>query len=112
MGHARAILGIGDERRMANLARRVADEGLSVRAVEDLVRTSRAPGVRSATKSKRQATAPHVRQLEAELQRQLGTRVRIHLSSGNSGRIEIPFYGVEDFERVTDLLIGTEASRV
>jgi ParB family chromosome partitioning protein len=112
MGHARAILGIGDERRMADLARRVAEEGLSVRTVEELVRTSRAPRGRATAKSKRQATAPHLRQLETELQRQLGTRVRIHLASGNSGRIEIPFYGVEDFERVTDLLLGAEASRM
>ena len=51
---------------------------------------------------------PHVRQLEAELQRMFGTPVRIRLSRGRAGRIEIPFYNADDFDRVTDLMLGTE----
>ncbi len=112
MGHARAILGIGDERRMADLARRVADEGLSVRAVEELVRTNRSARGTRGGKQRRKGNAPHIRNLEAELQRQLGTRVKIQIASGDSGRIEIPFYNTEDFERVTELLLGSDATRV
>ncbi|MQA90224.1 MAG: ParB/RepB/Spo0J family partition protein [Gemmatimonas sp.] len=112
MGHARAILGMGDHRQMADLARRAADEGMSVRNVEELVRSSRPGGRKKREGSGRQnATDPHVRQLETELQRYLGTEVRIRVSGRTSGRIEIPFYGVEDFERVTELLLGAEATR-
>jgi ParB family chromosome partitioning protein len=112
MGHARAILGVGDERRMADLARRVAEEGLSVRAVEELVRANRGERGAKPEKQRRRGNAPHVRHLEAELQRHLGTRVRIQIASGDSGRIEIPFYNAEDFERVTELLLGSDAARL
>ncbi|HEV2146546.1 MAG TPA: ParB/RepB/Spo0J family partition protein, partial [Longimicrobiaceae bacterium] len=43
MGHARAILGLGGEREMAELAREAAERGLSVRTVEERVRSRRAP---------------------------------------------------------------------
>jgi ParB family transcriptional regulator, chromosome partitioning protein len=112
MGHARAILGLGDERRMADLARRAADQGLSVRAVEELVRSSRAPQAPAEGDGSVRAVDPHVRHLEAELQRLLGTAVRIHLTKASAGKIEIPFFGNEDFERVTELLLGTESSRL
>lgn len=113
MGHARAILGIGKERSMADLARRAVSEGLSVRKVEELVRRSRDSG----GEKKKQASTPtvsaHVRKLETELQRQLGTAVRIHANGdGKRGKIEIPFYGADDFERVMELLLGAEATRI
>ncbi|MDR0787318.1 MAG: ParB/RepB/Spo0J family partition protein [Gemmatimonadota bacterium] len=112
MGHARAILGAGDERRMSDLARRVADEGLSVRVVEEMVRRNRQDT--SSRKETRKAagsrsTAPHLRQLEAELQRRLGTRVKIQTTSPGVGRVEIPFYNLDDFDRVAELLLGPEA---
>jgi len=109
MGHARAILGVSDERRMSDIARRVADEGLSVRAVEELVRRNRS-GRRQPKETKTaRAGAPHIRHIEAEMQRRLGTKVKIHLTSKSAGRIEIPFYNVDDFDRVTELLLGTES---
>jgi ParB family transcriptional regulator, chromosome partitioning protein len=110
MGHARAILGLGDERRMADLARRAADEGLSVRAIEELVRNSRAPREKQES-GVRESAGAHLRHLEGELQRLLGTPVRILVAKGEAGKIEIPFFGAEDFERVTELLLGAETSR-
>jgi hypothetical protein len=50
--------------------------------------------------------------LEAELQRVLGTAVRIRRGGGMRGRIEIPFYGSEDFERLFELLVGRSATEV
>ena len=116
MGHARAILGQEDEREMADVARQAAEAGMSVRAVEERVRQLR-PGTpgsadRSTTAGVRQAVDdPHVRHLEAELQRALGTAARIRVTSGKSGRIEIPFYNADDFERVLELLLGPEEKR-
>jgi ParB family transcriptional regulator, chromosome partitioning protein len=111
MGHARAILGLSDERRMAELARRAADQGLSVRAVEEQVRRERGPGNARARDRKRgTAGEAHVRRLEDELQRAFGTAVKIHVTKGKAGRVEIPFYGDDDFERVMELLLGSDSA--
>jgi ParB family transcriptional regulator, chromosome partitioning protein len=111
MGHARAILGLSDERRMGELARRAAEQGLSVRAVEEHVRRARKPGQGRSSRQEVKgngALDPHVKRLEGELQSLLGTAVRIQLARGTTGRIEIPFYGHEDFERVMELLLGAD----
>jgi ParB family chromosome partitioning protein len=111
MGHARALLGLDDEHRMADLARATVAKGLSVRAVEEQVRRQRAPSPSGAGRSTAASAGPadpHVRHLEGELQRLLGTAVRIHVARGERGRIEIPFYGSDDFQRVVEVLLGVE----
>lgn len=113
MGHARAILGMPNERRMAALAREAAEQGLSVRVVEERVRDHRAPSPPSSSpqSTQRQDSAgAHLRHLEAELQRALGTAVRIRVTRGENGKIEVPFYNPDDFDRVIELLLGKEAS--
>ncbi|MEW5928719.1 MAG: ParB/RepB/Spo0J family partition protein [Gemmatimonadota bacterium] len=114
MGHARAILGLPGEREMADLAREAAEQGLSVRVVEERVRTRRgAPAAaQAAPREAERAADPHVRHLEEELQRALGTAVKIRVGGGRSGRIEIPFYNADDFDRVLELLLGAEAGKV
>ncbi len=109
MGHARAILGLSDEREMAELARQAAAQGLSVRAVEERVRDRRPSPAPAKARAAEAAGDPHVRQLEEELQRALGTAVRIRVGAGRTGRIEIPFYNADDFDRVLELLLGAEA---
>ena len=106
MGHARALLGLADGRQIAEMARRAAREGLSVRAVEEQVRRKQEPP--PSPKASTNGGNAHVRRLENELQRALGTAVRIRTGKGESGRVEIPFYSTEDFERVTELLLGEE----
>ena len=44
------------------------------------------------------------------MQRALGTDVRIRRGRGKKGKIEIPFYGAEDFERIYELLVGAPAA--
>lgn len=113
MGHARAILGLGEEREMADLAREASERGLSVRAVEERVRNRKASPAppRPAQGEASRAADPHVRHLEEELQRALGTAVKIRVGGARSGRIEIPFYNADDFDRVLELLLGAEAGR-
>jgi ParB family chromosome partitioning protein len=105
MGHARALLGIEDDRQIAELARQAAREGLSVRAVEEQVRRRRGEVPQKQPAAEEPGSA-HVRLLESELQRALGTAVRIRGGRGDTGRVEIPFYSSEDFERITELLLG------
>jgi ParB family chromosome partitioning protein len=96
---------------MAELAREAVEQGLSVRDVEARVQQGRR------TRPKRTATAgaerdPNVRALEEELQRVLGTEVRIHSGRGQRGRIEIPFLSGEDFERLFEIIAGRPAADI
>ncbi|HZG43984.1 MAG TPA: hypothetical protein VEY93_13600, partial [Longimicrobium sp.] len=52
-----------------------------------------------------------VRRLEAELQGEFATRVRIHVQHGTAGRIEIPFLNADDFQRVIEKLLGQDKTR-
>ena len=108
-GHARALLGLEDSRRMTDLAREVVEQGLSVRDTEQRVKKAR-----PARKSRRSRQAdPAHKELETELERALGTQVRIKRTRGGTkGRVEISFYDAEDFERVFELLAGKPAVEV
>src|SRR5262249_36299226 len=102
MGHARALLGLGDPHQMIQLARRIVAHSLSVREAEQRVKRKKSPPhVSSAPKKK--VDNLHVRQLEEELQRSLGTRVRL-LDQGGTGVLEIHFFSYEDLDRLVNEL--------
>lgn len=111
VGHAKVLLGLESEREMADLAREAAAGGLTVRQVEDRVRERRAPAPPRSRSRKRPDLSPHLRHLEEELQRALGTEARIRVGRGTAGRVEIPFFSADDFDRVMELLLGAEAGR-
>jgi ParB family transcriptional regulator, chromosome partitioning protein len=109
-GHARALLGAADPIKMADLARQAADQQWSVRETEERVRTA-AMGGRKQPRARR--SDPAARALEEELERTLGTQVRIQRGRGGvKGRIEVSFYDADDFERVFELLAGKPAVEV
>jgi ParB family chromosome partitioning protein len=100
-GHARALLALEDDGRLAELARRAASEGWSVREVERRVGESTArPRSRRAAKPK----SPALRALETALADHLMTRVEVREGRGGKGTIEIVFLGSEDLERVFELI--------
>lgn len=111
VGHARALLGLGDATKMADLARVIVSEGLSVRDVEQRVRNEAKPRTGSKQGTPSDSRSAEVRRLEDELRKHLGTDARI-LQSGRSakGELRIPFYNAEDFERLLELLLGNERS--
>ncbi|MGH7507315.1 MAG: ParB/RepB/Spo0J family partition protein [Longimicrobiales bacterium] len=109
-GHARALLGLGNDRRMAELARQAADQGWSVREVEAKVQRTR-PGGRTRSREEVQRD-PNEKALEEELQRILGTQARIRRGRSMRGRIEIPFHNAEDFERIFEIVAGRTAVEV
>ncbi len=110
-GHARALLGVHGDHRMGELARRAAEEGWSVREVEAEVQRVR-PARKSRTPAVPKPRDAAEREIEEALQRALGTAVRIKHARGGRGRIEIPFYNADDFERVYELLVGEPVSDV
>ena len=109
-GHARALLGLQNDRKMADLARDAVEYGWSVREVEAQVQRIKPPKARKQRTEKPRDGAEKA--LEDELQSVFGTAVRIRKSRGNRGRIEIPFYGNEDFERVFEIMTGRSATEV
>ncbi len=109
-GHARALLGLQNDRKIADLARDAVEYGWSVREVEAQVQRIKPPKPRK-TKSDKPRDAAE-KALEDELQSVLGTAARIRKSRGNRGKIEIPFYGHEDFERIFEILTGRPASDI
>jgi ParB family chromosome partitioning protein len=111
VGHARALLGLGDTTKMADLARVIVAEGLSVRDVEQRVRNEAKPRAGNKQGAHADSRSAEVRRLEDELRKHLGTDARI-LQSGKSakGELRIPFYNAEDFERLLELLLGVERS--
>lgn len=104
MGHARALLGMEEPKARRQLAKRVIARELSVRAVEELVRTKRAappPAVSPGGPQKR----PHIRDLEERLQSSLGLKVLIEEGRRrHSGRVVIHYASLDDFDRLTDRL--------
>ncbi|MGH7464352.1 MAG: ParB/RepB/Spo0J family partition protein [Longimicrobiales bacterium] len=109
-GHARALLGLDNDRRIVDVARQAADEQWSVRDVETHVKRAKQPARVTQPREKSRESAE--RMLEEELQRVFGTDVRIRRSRGNRGRIEIPFLSAEDFERIFELIAGQSATDV
>lgn len=104
MGHARAILGLPTSDLQQQLAEKTAAQGFSVRQVERLVKKMNEP--RQATEQPLQD--PNIKAAVAELERALGTRVRIVEKSDQRGRVEIEYYSQEELQRVYELLLSAD----
>lgn len=106
-GHARTLLGLEDRERIAEVAERAIDNGLSVRQLERLVKRENAAGAESEPPSRETDAAELERgRIEEGLQRSLGTRVRIHGGRDGKGKIEIAFYSFDDLDRLVTRLGG------
>ena len=102
VGHARALLGLSDEKTQRQAAREVVARGLSVREVEVLIR--------KLSKAEEEPTLQipptqdvHVRAAEERLRFVLGTRVRI-IKKKKAGRIEIDFTSENELQRLYEKL--------
>jgi ParB family transcriptional regulator, chromosome partitioning protein len=98
-GHARALLGLDDAAAQERLAQRIVAEGLSVRAVEELVSVGDESSARRRTARGQRHRAPGLVELAAALSDHFETRVRVDLGR-NRGKIIIEFASVDDLERI------------
>ncbi len=105
MGHARALLGVEDDRLQAALCKQIVSQGLSVRRVEALVKAYR-DGKTDRPKTASHTHNPQIVSIEEDLQRRFGTGVNIS-RRGKKGKIEIEFYSDDDLERLLDILRET-----
>jgi ParB family chromosome partitioning protein len=102
-GHARAVLGL-PESLQGNVALAIVKHGWSVREVENRVAASslqpaKPPGARPAA-----ALDANVRAAVLEMERTLGTRVKIR-GDGKRGKIEISYYSWEDLNRIYESIV-------
>jgi len=103
MGHARAILGIGDEELRRKLANRAFAGRLSVRKVEKLVRKYLEQGDKG-QKNEREKSA-HILELQSKLSRKMGTKVKIQArKDGQQGKMIIEFKSLDEFDRIIECL--------
>jgi ParB family chromosome partitioning protein len=103
-GHARALLGLDDSDMMERLAQRIVSEGLSVRAIEEIVALGDGPTAKPA--KRRPRAGAHTGEL-SDLAGRLGDRLdtRVAISLGKSrGKLTIDFASVDDLNRILLLM--------
>ena len=103
MGHARALLGLSDPVEIERIATKIINEGLSVRATEELISQS-AP---TKKKSGGHLGSRHgkFQELEERIENVLDTRVSIK-GGASGGKIQIEFADSEDLRRITEVITG------
>jgi ParB family chromosome partitioning protein len=106
MGHARALLSLEDNEQRLSLAKKIQDEGLSVREVEKAVQ----PAVRGKKHARRKPSPqaiddPNIMAARDKLEYLLGTPVKIMATTEKSGKIEIAYFSESDLTRIFDVLL-------
>lgn len=107
MGHARALINIEDVAKQLYLYKKIVEEGLSVRKVEQLVRDLMAKNADD-PKPEKKGSSQHknyeVQQVQTKLSSHFGTRVSLKADSQFRGEIKIPFVSTEDLNRILEII--------
>jgi ParB family chromosome partitioning protein len=99
-GHARALLSLEDPAAQERLAHRIVAEGLSVRAVEEIVTMGAPAGpAPAAPRRGRAPVAPALKDLADKLSDVFETRVKVEMGQ-RKGKITVEFASVDDLERI------------
>jgi len=101
-GHARALLSLTDEKEIENLANQIVAEGLTVRAVEEIVATGSAK-VKAGSIRSGKIVAPKLKEISDQLSDHLDTRVSVELGK-KKGKIVIEFATIEDLDRIAKVI--------
>lgn len=105
MGHARAMINVENPDSQLYLFKKILAEDLSVRKVEELARemtsSSKEPSEKTTTPAK--GNSKEISQLQSQLSSHFGTKVNVK-SDGKSGEIKIPFFSIEDLNRLLDII--------
>jgi ParB family transcriptional regulator, chromosome partitioning protein len=111
MGHARALLALQQEEKILQAADYVTDNGLSVRATEEMVNKLLSPKKKTQRTGRKEALPKaediFTNDLAERLQHHLGCQVRIK-KQGEGGRVEVVFYNEEELERIVEIILDEE----
>ncbi|GAA0865646.1 ParB/RepB/Spo0J family partition protein [Sphingopyxis soli] len=104
MGHARALIGADDAEA---IARKVVKEGLSVRAVEALIRADRGGGRKAAVEpAAGSGRDPDIMAVERHLSELLGIGVAIQYAGGGKGALTLKFASLDQLDMICQRLSG------
>ncbi len=101
MGHARALLAIENKRQQADVAAQVAQQKLSVRETEALVKRLQSQPSAGAHDAATRAD-PNIRKLEAELSEKLGAKVQVQHASSGKGKLVISYHTLEELDGILE----------
>jgi len=104
-GHARALLGLTNQRAQELLAERVVAEGLSVRSTEEMVRLGNVPTDEEPTQRVRRLPSEREAAVAAVLSDHFDTRVKVAIGK-NKGKITIEFASADDLDRIMAVIDG------
>jgi ParB family transcriptional regulator, chromosome partitioning protein len=109
MGHARALITLPSERTQLRMFEKIVDGGLSVRKVEEMVRSTQQPKKKSSGVQQEDThSSASIQSLEERLRQALGTKVKVHTKGNGRGEIVVEFYSLDDFDRLLDLFTSPE----
>ena len=104
MGHARTLVNIENPKIQMEVYYRIIDGDLSVRQVEELVRTLQTEKIKDpAKRERRKKLNDDFRQLSEHLNRIFSTRINFRINEQGKGKIVIPFENPEEMERILGL---------
>ena len=104
-GHGRALLKLGDDTRIKEVAQRAITEGWSVRQMEKFTtEAAEAAGKPPRTPKETPPIDPNVKAAIIDMEAALGTRVRLVPGRTTGGHLEIEYYSEEDLERIYELI--------
>lgn len=103
MGHARAILGLSDEKTMVDVLEKIISGDFSVRQTEQYINSLKVVKKEKVVSKEEEEIIRYIKSLEEKLSSDLGTKIKI-VNKKNKGKIEIPYSSSEDFERIIQLI--------
>lgn len=102
MGHARALISVEEQDKQLFIHQEILDKGLSVRKVEDLVRSINHLELKTKTVSA--VNSFQYQKLQTDLASKFATKVKLKVKDNGKGSIEIPFVSANDLNRILELL--------
>lgn len=112
MGHARCLLGVENEQERLRLAESAVTHQLSVRALEEIVRKTKAPRLppEGGSEPLARGPSPHTADVQRKLEEVVKTKVLVQEGKKRgTGRIILEYYSLDDFDRIASLLGLTDA---
>ena len=107
MGHARALISLGDPKPQVKIFEEIQEHGYSVRKVEEIVKSlSEGEAVKSGTRKitpKRSKLPEEFNLLKQQLTGFFNTKVQLTCSEKGKGKISIPFSNEEELERIMEI---------
>ncbi len=102
-GHGRTLLALEDKAMIISLAKEIEEKGISVRQLENIVKTLNSPK-KEKKETKKPKRDPYFDECELAIRNELGRKANINLKKGEKGTLEIEFFSKEDLKSILETL--------